>query len=180
MNWKTLNTKIIEANEHLRFLVDEFETEKGKKGKYYYHSCGSGDDFVGVVVQKDVDTFIMTREYRYLFDRISLAFPKGAIEPNETIEEAAIRETIEECGYKPNTLIPIGWVASAPAISKEKMRLFLGKDIVKVENQKQDELETITAHKMTSKQIDEAIMSGEMWDGGAISGWLKVKLFLGI
>lgn len=177
MSWKTVRTKIIEANPHLRFFIDDFETETGKKGKYYYHSCGYGDGFVGVFVQKDEDSFIMTKEYRYLFDRESIANPKGSIEPGESIEDAAIRETIEECGYKPNTLIPLGWIASAPAISKERMHLFLGKDIVKV-GQKIDELEQIDVLEMTSKQIDEAITSGALWDGTTISGWHRVKLYL--
>lgn len=179
MSWKTLNTKIIEENPYLRFLVDEFETESGKKGKYYYHLNAFGDGFVSVFVQKDTDTFIMTSEYRYLFDRISVANPKGSIDQNESIEDAAIRETVEESGYKPKVLIPLGWISSAPAISKERMHLFLGKDLEYI-GQNLEGLEEIKVKEMTAKQIDEAIASGEIWDGATISGWCKVKLLLGL
>lgn len=55
MSWKTLNTKLIEANPYLRFFVDEFETETGKKGKYYYHVNGYTDGFISVLVQKDIN-----------------------------------------------------------------------------------------------------------------------------
>jgi len=179
MSWKTLNTKIIEKNPYLRFLIDEFETESGKKGKYYYHLNAYGDGFVSVFVQKDADTFIMTNEYRYLFDRFSVANPKGSIDKNESIEDAAIRETVEESGYKPNKLIPLGWISSAPAISKERMHLFLSNDIEYV-GQKLEGDEEIKVRVMSVKQIDDAIVSGEIWDGATISGWCRVKLYLGL
>ncbi len=179
MSWKTLSTKILEANEHLRFLVDEFETETGIQGKYFYHIPGFTDGFVGVCVQKEPGVFIMTSEYRYLFDRLSLGFPKGSIDENESIEHAAIRETIEECGYKPKTLTELGWIASAPAISKERMHLFLAKDLEQL-GQKLDAIEQISVREMTAKEIDEAIAAGEIWDGTTISGWFKVKQHLGL
>ncbi|MEK7615199.1 MAG: NUDIX hydrolase [Patescibacteria group bacterium] len=179
MKCKTLNTTLIEGNKFLRFFVDEFETDTGKKGTYYYHSNAYIDQFVSVFVQTDQGTFIMTNEYRYLFDRMSLGNPRGGIEKDESIEEAAIRETIEECGYKIGELIPLGWVASAPAISKEEMHLFLGRKLEHV-GQKIEETEEITVREMTPAQIDEAIVSGEMWDGCAISGWFKVKQYLGL
>ncbi|MBI5794320.1 NUDIX hydrolase [Candidatus Uhrbacteria bacterium] len=179
MTWKTLKTTLIEGNPFLRFYVDEFETPTGKRGKYYYHVNGYTDGFVSVFVQTQNNTFIMTQEYRYLFDRVSLANPKGGIGQSESIEEAAMRETIEECGYKPAELISLGWIASANSISKERMHLFLGRNSVWV-GQKLDEAEEITVREMTAAQIDEAIASGEIWDGSAISGWVKVKLFLGL
>jgi len=179
MSWKTLKTKIIEENSYLRFLVDEFETESGKKGNYYYHLNAYGDGFVSVFVQKDADTFIMTNEYRYLFDRFSVANPKGSIDQNESIEDAAIRETVEESGYKPKVLVPLGWISSAPAISKERMHLFLGKDSEYV-GQKLEGYEEIEVREMSVKQIDDAIVSGEIWDGATISGWCRVKLYLGL
>lgn len=179
MNWKTLSTKTIEANQHLRFLVDEFETQDGHRGQYFYHSNAHSDDFVSVFVQTQTGTFMMTDEYRYLFDRSSLSNPKGGIEQNEPIEKAAIREAVEESGFRPKRLISLGWIASAPAISKERMHLFLGKDLEQV-GQKLDEREEIDVREMTAQQIDEAIVSGEIWDGACISGWFKVKAYLGL
>ncbi|MFA4845997.1 MAG: NUDIX hydrolase [Patescibacteria group bacterium] len=179
MKWKTLKTTLIEGNPSLRFYVDEFETDTGKRGKYYYHVNGYTDGFVSVFVQTDNNTFIMTDEYRYLFDRQSLGNPAGGIEQNESIEEAARREAMEECGYQLGELIPLGWIASANAISKERMHLFLGRNPVRV-GQKLDEVEEITVREMTAAQIDEAIASGEIWDGTTISGWCRVKSFLGL
>lgn len=38
----------------------------------------------------------------------SIEFPKGTIEPNERIEDTAIREVAEETGYKTRIIIPLG------------------------------------------------------------------------
>lgn len=179
MSWKTLSTKSIESNKHLRFMVDEFETESGKKGEYYYHSNAYGDEYVSVFIQTAKDTFIMIEEYRYLFDRMFIANPRGGIEKDETIEDAAMRETIEESGYQAVDLIPLGQIASAPAISKERMCLFLATSAKKV-GQRLDEMENIRVREMSASEIDQAIASGEIWDGCTISGWTKVKLYLGL
>ncbi len=178
MSWKTLSTKIIEANEHLRFFVDEFERE-GKKGNYFYHTNAHGDTAVNIFVQKDSNTFVMIREYRYLFDRFTMSIPQGSVEPNETDEQAARREVVEESGFEPAVLISLGWFATAPAFSKERAVLFLAKDLTHI-GQKLDASEKIETVEMSAEQIDQAIADGDMWDGQAIASWQKVKQHLGL
>lgn len=179
MSWKTLSTKSIEANTHLRFMVDEFETEEGKRGEYYYHTNAFGDTAVNIFVQKDNETFIMIREYRYLLDRVTVSMPQGSVEPNETDKFAAQREVMEESGYRAGKMIPLGWFATAPAFSKERAVVFLAQDVTHV-GQDLDVREQIEIVEMSAKQIDEAILNGEMWDGQAIASWVKVKLYLGL
>ncbi len=178
MNWKTLKTETIESNPHLRFLVDEFDAG-GRPGKYFYHTNAYGDEAVGVFVQKDTRTFVMIREYRYLFDRQTVTMAQGSIEQGERAEDAARREAREEAGYEAETLIDLGWFATAPAFSKERARLFLAQD-VRHAGQKLDTLEEIETCEMTAEEIDLAIADGTIWDGQAIAGWYKVKHYLGL
>ena len=177
MKWKTLNVKIIEANEHLRFMAEDFETGNGKRGKYFYHTNAYGDEAVNVFVQKKDGTFVMTREYRYLFDQATLSMPQGSIETGESAEDAARRETLEEAGYKVGVLVDLGWFATAPAFSKERARIFLAQDVEPV-GQKLDVMEEIETVEMTADEIDQAIADGTMWDGQAIASWYKVRAYL--
>lgn len=176
MSWKTIKTEVIEQNEHLRLLVDDFEMD-GRAGKYWYHVNAYGDEAVSVFVQKDDETFVMIREYRYLFDRMSVTHAQGSIEKGETAEQAARREAREETGYEPGELIDLGWFASVPAFSKEKTRVFLAQDVKKV-GQKLDDMEQIEVIEMTALEIDRAILEGTIWDGQAIACWYRVKQYL--
>ena len=176
-SWKTLKTKIIEQNKYLRFLVDTFVTDSGQSGEYFYHTNAHGDNAVGSFVQKDEDTFIMIREYRYLYDRISISQTQGSVELGEAMIDAAKREVIEETGYEPKTLIDLGWFATAPSFSKEKAHVFLARDLKPV-GQKLDEIERIETIEMTIDEIDQAIESGQIWDGQVVAAWYRVKAYL--
>ena len=177
--WKTLKTEILIQNEHLKFSVDDFELPDGSLGKYFYHRPAHVDNFVQVFVRRDDGLFVMIEEYRYLFDRISVACPAGSIEKDESTEDAARRETVEECGFDPKTLTPLGWTASAPAFSKEQASIYLATDLQEV-GQNLDEREQIRVRIMSVQEIDDAIASGDIWDGIVISSWFKVKQHLGL
>lgn len=46
-------------------------------------------------------------------------FPAGAIEPDESAEEAAVRETLEETGLEVKSVRQIGYLASHPKTGRE-------------------------------------------------------------
>ena len=50
----------------------------------------------------------------------------GMVDAGESIEQAARREAIEEAGYEPYTLIPLGGYYSTPGGSSEWIDLFVG------------------------------------------------------
>ncbi len=173
-SWKTLKTEAIEENKHLRFLVDDFETPKGNTGRYFYHTNAYSDGAIGIFLQKEKDTFIMIREYRYLFDSVSVSQPQGSIDPSEDPLATAKREAAEETGWEPQKVISLGWMATGPAFSKERAYGYLGRDLKKV-GQKLDENESIEVVEMSSSDIDDAIRSGDIWDGQVIAAWYMVK-----
>ena len=176
--WKTIKTEPVIENDHIRFLVDDYEVD-GQKRTYYYHANAYGTEYVEGFLQKENGNFIMLKEYRYLFDKISVAIPAGGIEKDETPDEAFVRECIEEAGYKPNKIVRIGWKASAPSISKERGIVYLATDLEPAK-QKLEDNEEIDIIEMTAEQIDEAIQSGDIWDGTVISSWYLVKKHLNI
>ncbi|MFZ5746427.1 MAG: NUDIX domain-containing protein [Pseudomonadota bacterium] len=49
----------------------------------------------------------------------------GRVEPGEPVEETARREAMEECGVRLTTLEPLGGFYAMPAVSTERITLFL-------------------------------------------------------
>ncbi len=119
----------------------------------------------------------MVREYRYVFDRMSVSQPMGGIEPGESPEETAVRELREETGYEAATVVRLGTIASAPAFSQEELSVFFATDLKKVGEHDHEITEVIF---MDAHEIDAAIRNGVIWDSNAISAWYLVKLHLGL
>ena len=75
------------------------------------------------------DRIVLVRQYRYVVDRWLWELPAGTLEPNETLEAAALRECHEEIGKiagharKMLTLFP------SPGFCDEAMNFFLLTDL---------------------------------------------------
>lgn len=61
---------------------------------------------VGVIVEGPKG-ILLTRQYRYLIDRISWEIPGGKVDPGEELEDAARRECLEETGIYCGMLTPL-------------------------------------------------------------------------
>ena len=58
-----------------------------------------GEQGVIVVAVNDKDELLLIREYAAGFHEFQLTLPKGAADPGEAIEDAAVRELAEEAGF---------------------------------------------------------------------------------
>ena len=68
--------------------------------EYYVQNFGTR---AGIVIHKN-DELLLVSQYRLLINNYSWEIPGGSIEVDESPTEGAIRETVEETGYKCNNL----------------------------------------------------------------------------
>jgi len=74
----------------------------------------------------------LVRQYRYPVDQDVLEIPAGRLEGDGTSpKENAVRECIEEVGFNPRQVIPLGVIYPSPGVVQEKIHLFLGRDLEK-------------------------------------------------
>ncbi len=80
----------------------------------YERLIGGKRGAVLVVPMRDDDTVLLIREYAAGVDRYELGLPKGRIEGDESVLEAANREIMEEIGYGADDLRQLTAMTIAP------------------------------------------------------------------
>ena len=170
--WKRLSRKSLHKNQWTEFIHDRFETEDGRQGDYYFMKTPVGS--VITVPLLDDGRLVLHREYRYVFDRESLEFPSGGIKVGQTPEEAAMAELEEETGFIAGKLEKRLEIAPVNGLFLEYLRVFFASGLTAGEA-KPDEFEEFEQVLMTPDEIDQAIASGEIWDGFSIIAWHLCK-----
>lgn len=138
--WKPLSRRIYRHSPYLRIDDVEFELPDGKRVPYsLYHA----DIRTVCVVALTSDLrVVLARQFRPGPGEILDELPGGRADEGESFEDAARRELLEETGYAPSKLIPLGRFFEC-AYSEIERRGFLALGCEKKEGQELDDTEHI-------------------------------------
>ncbi|MBR4323187.1 NUDIX hydrolase [Treponema sp.] len=177
MGKKELEWTAKEKKELLKTVVltvNEIDSEGpgGRKGKYIVMDA---PDWV-IVVPVLGENFLMVRQWRHGNNSLSIEFPGGVINKGESPEEAAIRETEEETGYKAGKLTYLGSANPNPALMSNRVHFFAAEDLQGSGIQHLDEDECVEYMQIPQKEVYEKIGSQEYPHALMMSALLKFKL----
>ncbi|MFH1253210.1 MAG: NUDIX hydrolase [Candidatus Uhrbacteria bacterium] len=172
--WVKLSSEVFHENKWWQGICDRFRLPNGKEGNYYYVSVLGTVMIVAVNFEGKI---LLHRQYRYLFDKISLELPCGGIKPSQNPETAAQAELAEETGFSAKVLKKIGYFLSSNGLTNQVCHVFLARDLFPAVTEK-DETEDFEAVTMSPQEIDQAIISGEIDDGLVIASWTLAKPYL--
>jgi ADP-ribose pyrophosphatase len=136
-----------------------------------FHRIGSGD-WVQILPITVDDEAILVRQYRHGAQRITLEMPGGLIDEGEEPATAALRECLEETGYRAPAARPLGAVNPNPALFRNLLHSFYapgaalegvikntGTEITEVVLVPVSDLEDL----LVSGEIDHALVAATMW-----------------
>jgi len=124
----------------------------------------------------DKNNVILIRQFRVPINRWIYEVPAGKVEEGETLEETAVRELIEETGYRPKHLKKLISIYPTPGYSNEIIHVFLAYDLEYV-GAKPEKSEVIQVVSMSIESALETILKDDIVDGKTLITLLTYKLF---
>jgi len=172
--WKTLLSEEMLSTPWMSIFHNLFELPNGKKSNYYYiHTLGSS---LIIPVNND-GKIILIKQYRYLFDDVTIEIPCGGIKEGQDENTAARSELIEETGYDCKKLKKMGTFIPYNGISDETCHVFVASGLFHV-GAKPDETEQIEVFEADPEDIDKMIEKGKITDGMSIAGWAISRKYI--
>ena len=140
----------------------------------YERLVGSDSGAVLIVPMLDDNTVLLIREYAAGVHRYEIALPKGKIEPDEPLLEAANREIMEETGYGARNLTHLTSVTVAPGYLSHQTHVVLAENLYEQQNDG-DEPETIEVIPWQMDRLPELLSLEECTEARSIAALFMVR-----
>lgn len=135
-------------------------------------------DWVNVIPLTPEGKVVMVRQYRLGTRRETLEIPGGIISAEDADPaEAALREMIEETGYKSGEIIHIGTVEPNPAIQDNRCYTFLARDAVPFSEQRLDSTEAIDVALKDKAEIPALIRASHITHALVIAAFAHLMIY---
>jgi len=140
----------------------------------YERLAASHGGAVLIVPMLDNETVLLIREYAAGVDRYELALPKGKIEKNEELLNAANREIMEEVGFGANKLQHITSFSIAPGYMSHVTHIVLAQDLYE-KKLAGDEPEDIEVVPWKLNNLDELFMREDCTEARSIAALYMIR-----
>lgn len=157
------------------FHVEEMDIEFPNGNRVTYERVKSSErGAVLIIPVLDNDTVLLIREYAGGVQRYELALPKGKVEGDEDLLEAANREIMEEVGYGANTLEHINSFTIAPGYISHTTHIILARDLYP-HREDGDEPEEIEVIPWKLSELDKLFQHEECTEARSIAALYQVR-----
>ncbi|MBF0778125.1 NUDIX hydrolase [Streptococcus cuniculi] len=172
---KTINRREIFKGHIFDVVVDDVALPMGGEAKreLIFHKGA-----VCVLAVTPDDKLILVKQYRKAIEATSYEIPAGKLEVGENADPkaAALRELEEETGYTGDLELLYDFY-SAIGFCNERLRLYVAKNLVKVENPRpMDDDEVIEVYHVSLDEALDLIATGEICDAKTIIAIQQLQL----
>ncbi len=166
-------------NDVLDLKIDTLTLEDNQPYDYIYVTRKQPGAVI-VPYFSDTDSVLLVSQYRHPVSKVAWGFPGGGIESDQTAEETARKELLEETGYEAKELLDLGqYLPDMGIIGNTKGQVFLALDPVKVGESAQDTAEESTEPQIFPlEKVKQMISEGEIRDGWTLGPWSIFLLWL--
>jgi 8-oxo-dGTP pyrophosphatase MutT (NUDIX family) len=159
--WRIHGERSLYTSEWLNLSLADVELPDGTR--FDHHVVRLPHPAVGVVI-KDADRgALLLRRHRFITDSWGWEIPAGRVDPGETLEQAAERESIEETGWRPLELEYLGFSHPTNGLMEQRFNYFVAPRAGYVGDFDRTETESIAW--FAPEDVRTLIEQGEVPDG---------------
>jgi 8-oxo-dGTP pyrophosphatase MutT (NUDIX family) len=130
----------------------------------------------GTVVHDHDQGVLLLWRHRFITDTWGWEIPAGGVDEGESLEDAAVRETVEEAGWRPTRLRPLTSYHPINGTCDQTFHAFLGEDAVHV-GPPTDVGESERVEWLSVEQVRSEIGAGRVRDGLSLTALLYAITF---
>lgn len=134
----------------------------------YERLLGSQYGAVLIIPMIDEQTVLLVREYAAGVDRYELMLPKGRIEKDEPILDAANREMMEEIGYGSNKITHLTTLSQAPSYQTHTTHIILAEQLYP-QKEEGDEPEPLEVVPWRLDKLPDLFASGKFNEARSVA-----------
>lgn len=136
-----------------------------------FHRIRSVDWAQCLPITRD-DEAVLVRQYRHGSQRVTLEMPGGLVDAGEDPAAAALRECLEETGYRARSVRPMGVVNPNPALFTHRLHSFYATDVEPeraIQNTGTEVTEVVLVPVadleglLLAGEIEHALVAGALW-----------------
>lgn len=162
MKWKVLKSKELFSTGLFKLRTDECELPDGRIMPRYF--VMDFPDWVNVFPVTQSGEVLLLKQYRHASERMHIEIPGGSTDPHrgETVEQAALRELLEETGYDSKNLVKVGTHYPNPAMQSNRMHSYVALDCEKVSEPDLDPYEDLELYPCSIEQVEKHLTNGDI------------------
>ena len=156
LHLKNDKKQILKAGQYVRFL---------QKGEWEYFERSNCSGVVIIVAMTKDKEVVFVEQFRPPVGKRVLEFPAGLVNDQKRKKEswkaAALRELLEETGYRAKRIVKLLEGPVSSGMSSDKVVMAQALDLIKVTEGGGDELEDIKVHKVPLSKVDSWLKETE-------------------
>ena len=143
------------------FDVVQQTSRSPRSGASHQFSLIQSCDWVNIIPITEAGEVIFVRQFRHGIEDFTLEIPGGMMDPDDSsARAAALRELVEETGYRADDVISLGSIDPNPAIQGNRCHTFLARGVVLSAKPQLDSTEDCEVVRIPLSDVPQLIREG--------------------